>query len=121
MPKTSPRPQALPTTTLTILGSGTSTGAPVITCPCSVCTSKHPRNKRLRASAWLQTQGKSILIDTSTDLRQQALKHQIGRVDAVLITHPHADHISGMDELRAWNFSQKAVSPSTATSGACGS
>jgi len=96
---------------LTILGSGTSTGVPVITCPCSVCTSKHPRNKRLRASAWLQTQGKSILIDTSTDLRQQALKHRIGRIDAVLITHPHADHISGMDELRAWNFSQKSRIP----------
>ena len=99
------------TSTLTILGSGTSTGVPVITCPCAVCHSKHPRNKRLRASAWLQTQGRSILIDTSTDLRQQALKHRIPRVDAVLMTHPHADHIMGLDELRAWNFSQKGRIP----------
>ncbi len=98
-------------TTLTVLGSGTSTGVPVITCRCAVCTSKHPKNKRLRASAWLQTEGKSILIDTSTDLRQQALKHRIDRIDAVLITHPHADHISGLDELRAWNFSQRSRIP----------
>ncbi len=96
---------------LTILGSGTSTGVPVITCSCSVCTSKSPRNKRLRASAWLEVDGKSILIDTSTDLRQQALRHKIQRVDAVLITHPHADHIMGLDELRAWNFAQKGRIP----------
>jgi phosphoribosyl 1,2-cyclic phosphate phosphodiesterase len=98
-------------TTFTILGSGTSTGVPVITCHCEVCLSKHPRNKRLRASAWLQAEGRSILIDTSTDLRQQALKQKIPRVDAVLLTHPHADHIMGLDELRAWNFSQKGRIP----------
>jgi len=96
---------------LTILGCGTSTGVPLIQCSCEVCQSKHPRNKRLRASVWLQMNGKSILIDTSTDLRQQALRAKIPRVDAVLYTHPHADHIHGIDELRSYNFIQKSAIP----------
>jgi phosphoribosyl 1,2-cyclic phosphate phosphodiesterase len=96
---------------LTILGCGTSTGVPLIGCKCAVCRSKNPKNKRLRASAWLQAQGKSILIDTSTDLRQQALRASIQRVDAVVYTHPHADHIHGIDELRSYNFLQKATIP----------
>ena len=96
---------------LTILGSGTSTGVPLISCSCAVCRSKNPKNNRLRASAWLRTGGKSILIDTSTDLRQQALRYKIPRVDAVLYTHPHADHIHGIDELRNYNYIQKATIP----------
>src|SRR6476620_1807542 len=96
---------------LTILGSGTSTGVPLLHCKCSVCRSKNPKNKRLRSSAWLQIQGKSILIDTSTDLRQQALKAKIPRIDAVLYTHPHADHVHGIDELRSFNFIQKSMIP----------
>lgn len=96
---------------MTILGSGTSTGVPLLCCKCPVCRSKDPKNKRLRASAWLQTRGKSILIDTSTDLRQQALANKIPRVDAVLYTHPHADHIHGIDELRSFNFAQKTSIP----------
>lgn len=90
--------------TLTLLGCGTSTGVPLIGCSCQVCRSHNPKNKRLRASAWLQTNQKSILIDTSTDLRQQALREKIRSVDAVLYTHPHADHIHGIDELRSFNF-----------------
>lgn len=97
--------------TLTILGCGTSTGVPIPTCKCSVCRSRNPRNHRLRASAWLQARGKSILIDTATDLRQQALRERIARVDAVLYTHPHTDHTHGIDELRAYNFSQQASIP----------
>lgn len=95
---------------LTILGSGTSLGVPIIQCKCQVCRSKHFKNKRLRASAWIQIlnaedgKKKNILIDTSTDLRQQALRYQISGVDAVLFTHPHADHAHGIDELRAFRF-----------------
>ncbi|MGE0615430.1 MAG: MBL fold metallo-hydrolase [Bacteriovoracia bacterium] len=98
-------------TTITILGCGTSTGVPLLHCPCKVCTSKDPRNQRLRASAWVQSGGKSILIDTATDLRQQALREKIPRVDAVLYTHPHSDHVSGVDELRSFNFLQKSSIP----------
>lgn len=88
-----------------ILGCGTSTGVPVPGCPCAVCTSRHPRNKRLRTAAALETpSGKVILIDASTDMRQQALEHDIRRVDAVLLTHAHADHILGIDDLRVFNF-----------------
>ena len=97
--------------TLTVLGCGTSTGVPLIHCDCRVCRSRSPRNKRLRASVWVRTQGKSFLIDTSTDLRQQALREKIERLDAVLYTHPHADHIHGIDELRSWNFIQKSRIP----------
>lgn len=93
---------------VTILGSGTSTGVPIIQCKCTVCRSRNPKNKRLRASVWIQLRHngvqKSLLIDTSTDLRQQALRANIKDVDAVLYTHPHADHISGIDELRCYNF-----------------
>lgn len=96
---------------VTILGCGTSTGVPIINCQCAVCTSDHPRNKRLRASAWIQVDGKHLLIDTSPDLRQQALRERVPRVDAVLFTHPHADHIHGIDELRSFNFTQKASIP----------
>ena len=98
-------------TALTVLGCGTSTGVPLIQCWCEVCVSKNPRNKRLRASVWLQVNGKSFLIDTSTDLRQQALRAGIPRVDAVLYTHPHADHIHGIDELRSFNYIQKSDIP----------
>jgi len=96
---------------VTVLGSGTSTGVPLIQCHCEVCTSDDPRNKRLRASIWIQVDGKSLLVDTSTDLRQQALRERIARVDAVLYTHPHADHIHGIDELRSFNFIQKSDIP----------
>ncbi len=95
-------------TLLTVLGCGTSTGVPLIGCDCSVCRSKNPRNQRLRASAWVRTRGKSFLIDTSTDLRLQALRHKIRRVDAVLYTHPHSDHVLGIDEMRSYNYLQRS-------------
>jgi phosphoribosyl 1,2-cyclic phosphate phosphodiesterase len=96
---------------VTILGSGTSSGVPLITCQCLVCRSRDPKDKRTRASIWIETQGKSLLVDTSPDFRAQALREKIPRIDAVLYTHPHADHLHGIDDLRAYNFSQKAPIP----------
>lgn len=104
-------PKPIPPTEITLLGTGTSTGVPLMFCKCRVCRSKDPKNNRLRAAAWVRTQGKSFLIDTSTDLRQQAMRHKIPRVDAVLYTHPHADHIHGIDELRSFNFIQRESIP----------
>lgn len=96
---------------LTFLGCGTSVGVPAIGCACATCTSDEPRNRRLRASVWLEAGGLSLLIDTSPDLRQQALTHKISRVDGVLYTHAHADHTLGMDDLRIYNFRQKRAIP----------
>lgn len=96
---------------ITILGCGTSTGVPLIHCPCKVCRSKNPKNKRLRASLWIQVGKKSILIDVSPDFRQQALRAKIPRIDAIIVTHPHADHVGGIDEIRSYNFIQKESIP----------
>ena len=84
---------------------------PVIGCHCGVCTSKDPRNKRMRSSALVMTGGRNILIDTSTDLRSQSLVNGIERIDSVLFTHPHADHIHGIDDLRAFNLVQNGAIP----------
>ncbi len=96
---------------ITVLGCGTSTGVPIIGCKCQVCQSKNRKNKRSRASIWVQTQKKSLLIDASTDFRTQALTHQIPKIDALLLTHSHSDHISGIDDLRCYNFIQKKSIP----------
>ena len=96
---------------VTLLGTGTSTGVPVVVCDCRVCNSDDPRDQRLRPSALLQWDGASVLIDTATDLRQQALQHAIRRIDAVLYTHAHADHVLGLDELRLYNWKQGAPVP----------
>ena len=104
---------------LRILGCGTSTGVPVIGCRCGVCASPHPRNKRTRASVLIETGkgGENVLIDTSTDLRAQALANGVERLDAVLFTHPHADHIHGIDELRSFNMLQEGPIPCYGNSG----
>jgi phosphoribosyl 1,2-cyclic phosphate phosphodiesterase len=96
---------------VTFLGTGTSTGVPVLTCSCEVCRSEDPRDRRLRPSVLLEWDGASVLIDTSTDLRQQALARPIQRVDAVLYTHHHADHVLGLDELRLYNWRQRGAVP----------
>ncbi|MDR3607999.1 MAG: MBL fold metallo-hydrolase [Oligoflexia bacterium] len=96
---------------VTILGSGTSSGVPLIACRCAVCRSRNPKDKRTRASIWVQSRGKSLIVDTGPDFRAQALREKIPRVDAVLYTHPHADHVHGIDDLRAYNFSQKTSIP----------
>ncbi len=96
---------------VTFLGTGTSTGIPVIGCRCRVCTSDDPRNRRLRPSLLLEWDDRKILVDSSTDLRQQALTFGIDRLDAVLYTHCHADHVMGLDDLRVYNFRQRADLP----------
>lgn len=96
---------------ITILGSGTSTGVPIIGCDCHVCSSLDSRNERTRSSILISLEAGNILIDTSTDLRFQALKNNIRCVDAVLFTHAHADHVHGIDELRSFNFIQKRAIP----------
>jgi len=97
--------------TLIILGCGTSTGVPVIGCHCGVCASADQKNRRTRSSVLIQANGRNILIDTSTDLRAQSLANGIERIDGVLFTHPHADHIHGIDELRAFNHVQGGAIP----------
>jgi phosphoribosyl 1,2-cyclic phosphate phosphodiesterase len=88
---------------LTILGAGSSAGTPAVGCPCATCTSTDHRNKRTRCSSMVTLDdGRVILIDTSPDLRQQALRENMQRVDAVLFTHTHADHLHGIDDLRAF-------------------
>ena len=89
---------------LEFLGTGTSTGIPLIGCQCKVCLSDNPKNVRLRASVKVDVGGKVIIIDTGPEFRIQALRAGLSRVDGVLITHTHADHIAGFDDLRAFNF-----------------
>ena len=92
---------------VTFLGSGTSTGVPVVGCSCAVCTSGDPRNTRLRQSVKIEMDGKHFLIDTSPDLRLQLLKYPIPRLDFVLFTHSHSDHLMGLDDIRPFNFRQR--------------
>ena len=97
---------------ITILGSGTSTGVPILGCNCAVCKSTDQRNKRLRTSALIQTDsGKNILIDASPDFRTQALKANVEMIDAAIITHDHADHVYGMDDLRPFCFKRPTPIP----------
>lgn len=87
-----------------ILGSGTSTGIPMVGCTCTICNSNDQKDKRLRTSLLINNNNKNILIDTTPDLRSQLLQHNIDKIDAVIITHEHADHIYGMDDLRPLCF-----------------
>ena len=96
---------------LTVLGSGTSVGVPSIGCHCSVCTSTDPRDNRMRPSVLLEFQEHGVVIDTTPDFRTQALRFQMSRLDAILLTHPHADHIMGLDDVRPFNFRQGTVIP----------
>jgi phosphoribosyl 1,2-cyclic phosphate phosphodiesterase len=102
---------------LTFLGTGTSVGIPVIGCDCRVCQSQDPRNKRRRSSLYVEAGGTHILIDTSLDFRDQALTFRVPRVDAVLITHSHADHIFGLDDIRRYNTIQGTIIPVYASAG----
>src|SRR5205809_944814 len=105
---------------VTVLGSGTSHGVPAIGCDCAVCRSTDPRDRRTRPSILIQldTAGttfgesvRSILVDTSTDLRAQALAYDVRRVDAILFTHSHADHVLGLDDVRRYNALQRGAIP----------
>jgi phosphoribosyl 1,2-cyclic phosphate phosphodiesterase len=97
-------PQAIDKVRLIFLGTGTSHGVPMIGCDCAVCTSADPHDKRTRPSVVVEFDGCSVLIDTSPELRLQCVANDIRRVDAVLLTHAHADHLAGMDDLRRFNW-----------------
>lgn len=89
---------------ITFLGTGTSQGVPVIACNCRVCNSDDPRDKRLRTSLLLETEKAVIVFDAGPDFRQQMLREKVTNIDAILLTHEHRDHISGMDDVRAFNY-----------------
>ncbi|MBV6493919.1 MAG: Ribonuclease BN [Turneriella sp.] len=91
-----------------VLGSGTSTGVPIITCPCKVCTSKDPKDKRYRASLLFQSDKGNVLVDSGPDLREQMLREKINAINGVLYTHFHFDHLDGLPDLRPFTFDTKA-------------
>lgn len=92
---------------VTVLGCGPSGGVPLIGCDCLICASGDPKNDRTRSSIVIEDKGTRILVDTTPDLRQQALREKITRIDGIFYTHAHADHIHGVDEVRSFNFSSK--------------
>src|SRR5260221_14274306 len=96
---------------LTVLGSGTSMGVPTIGSRCAVCTSTDPRDNRMRTSVLLSRNGQNVLIDTTPDFRTQALRTGIDGIEAVLLTHGHADHVMGFDDLRPLSIAQKRPMP----------
>ncbi len=91
---------------VTFLGTGTSGGIPVLTCRCEVCNSLDYRDKRLRVSVWIEVDGKSFIIDTGPDFRQQALRERIPKIDGIIYTHEHKDHTAGLDDIRPYNYLQ---------------
>lgn len=96
---------------ITFLGTGTSHGVPMIGCECATCRSSDPRDRRLRPSIFIEADGARLLVDAGPDLREQALRHGISRVDAILFTHGHADHILGMDDVRGFNATERGAMP----------
>lgn len=100
---------------VTFLGTGTSQGVPVIACHCEVCQSTNPKDKRLRTSIMIEYHNKTIVVDTGPDFRQQMLRENVQRLDAILFTHAHKDHIAGMDDIRAFNYKSQSDMPVYAT------
>ncbi len=100
---------------LTFLGTGTSQGVPMIACGCRVCRSADPRDKRLRTSAMIESNGTRIIIDAGPDFRYQMLRQNVCDIDAILLTHQHTDHIIGIDDVRAFNYFQAKSIPIYAT------
>jgi phosphoribosyl 1,2-cyclic phosphate phosphodiesterase len=96
---------------VTFLGTGTSQGVPVIACDCPVCSSLDFRDKRLRSSIHLEIEGKSLVVDTGPDFRQQMIREKIHHLDGILYTHEHKDHTAGLDDIRSYNFLQKKDMP----------
>ena len=92
---------------VTFLGTGTSQGVPIITCTCAVCSSTDPRDNRLRSSVLIETERTNIVIDTGPDFRQQMLRENVHKVDAILFTHGHKDHPAGFDDIRGFNWKTK--------------
>lgn len=93
-----------PPLTITFLGTGTSTGVPMVACGCEVCTSANHKDKRLRSSILVESSTTSFVVDTTPDFRYQMLRLNVKKLDAVLFTHPHKDHIAGLDDTKAFNF-----------------
>jgi phosphoribosyl 1,2-cyclic phosphate phosphodiesterase len=93
-----------PSLKISFLGSGTSSGVPMIACPCPVCHSSDIKDKRLRSSVLVESSTTRIVVDTTPDFRYQMLREHVNKLDAVLFTHPHKDHIAGLDDIRAFNF-----------------
>lgn len=100
---------------ITFLGTGTSQGVPIIACECEVCTSTNPKDKRLRSSILVETATTRLVIDSGPDFRQQMLREHIKRLDAVVFTHEHKDHVAGLDEVKAFNFINHMRMPVYAT------
>ena len=94
---------------VTFLGTGTSQGVPVIACNCEVCTSQNPKDKRLRSSILIESDEKTIVIDTGPDFRYQMLRAEVQKLDAVVFTHSHKDHVAGLDDVRAFNYKQQSA------------
>jgi len=92
---------------VTLLGTGTSQGVPVIACDCIVCKSENPKDKRLRSSAMIEVDNQTLVIDTGPDFRQQMLRESVDKISAVLFTHYHKDHVAGLDDIRAFNYKWK--------------
>jgi phosphoribosyl 1,2-cyclic phosphate phosphodiesterase len=93
---------------ITFLGTGTSQGVPVIACDCEVCTSADPHDNRLRSSIMIETADKTVVIDSGPDFRYQMLREKVKKLDAIVFTHEHKDHVAGMDDIRAFNYRQNA-------------
>ncbi|MCX6146325.1 MAG: MBL fold metallo-hydrolase [Candidatus Kapabacteria bacterium] len=96
---------------ITLLGTGTSSGVPLLACDCTTCISKDTRDKRLRCSVLIESKDTTIVIDTSSDFRQQMLLYNVKKIDAVIYTHHHFDHIGGFDDIRAYNYIQQKPMP----------
>ena len=96
-----------PALTITFLGTGTSSGIPMLACNCEVCTSNNSLDKRLRSSIMVQSATTTIVVDTTPDFRYQMLREKVDKLDAIIYTHPHKDHIAGLDDIRGYNYFQK--------------
>lgn len=98
---------AYPSLKITFLGTGTSSGVPMIGCDCEVCTSPDPKDRRLRSSILVESENTTLVVDTGPDFRYQMLREKVKKIDAVLFTHPHKDHLAGLDDIRAFNYFMK--------------
>ena len=96
-----------PALKITFLGTGTSSGVPMIACHCKVCTSTNTKDKRLRTSIMVQSATTTLVVDTTPDFRYQMLRENVNNIDAILFTHPHKDHVAGLDDIKAFNYFQK--------------